>query len=254
VLKQLTSISPFAGPGKIMRLPLRLIPSRTVVTVRSGVNKGCRWIVGSGVHRYWLGTFEQEIQDLVGKLIRPGMTVWDLGANVGFYTLAYSRLVGSQGEVIAFEPLAANFSFALRHVQLNQLQNVTLVQGAVADVQNFLGLTTEGPKARLSADEKQYLIPIFSLDWFQQVTGRKSPALMKIDVEGAEAKVLIGALQMLKERRPDILLSLHGPEAKRQCLQILRDLSYNFFSLEGKRFLNEAEIGEELMAVTRQSL
>ena len=108
---------------------LRPVPMR----VCSGPNRGMRWIVDAGIHKCWLGTYEAEKQRAIAKLVRPGMTLYDVGAHSGFYTLLFSRLTGAQGMVYSFEPCAQNVSFLLRHIQLNELNNVRVVQAAMAD-------------------------------------------------------------------------------------------------------------------------
>src|SRR5688572_27975846 len=95
-------ISPRSFWGALLRLPLRAIPKRTTVKVQSGINRGMKWIVGSSIHGCWLGTYELEKQPVIERFVRPGMTVFDIGANAGFYTLAFSRLVGEEGRVWAF--------------------------------------------------------------------------------------------------------------------------------------------------------
>ena len=117
--------------GVLLRLPLRVIPKGTTVTVRSGINRGMKWIVGSSIHGCWLGTYELEKQSVIRRFVRPGTTVFDIGANAGFYPLAFSRLVGREGHVWSFEPRAENASNNLRHVNLNKLDNDTFLQAAV---------------------------------------------------------------------------------------------------------------------------
>ena len=119
--------------GAFLRLPLRLIPRNQILKVRGGVNKGARWLAGSSIHGCWLGTYERDKQDLVEKLVRPGMVVWDIGANAGFYSIAFSKLVGARGAVYAFEPLAENVKNILKHVALNEVENVTVMQGALGE-------------------------------------------------------------------------------------------------------------------------
>ena len=109
IMRALTDLSPESALGALVRLPLRLIPPSHVITVKDGLNKGARWIVGSSIHGCWLGTYESEKQNVVSKLVRPGMVVWDVGANAGFYTLAFARLVGNTGRVYAFEPSSTTF-------------------------------------------------------------------------------------------------------------------------------------------------
>src|SRR5690348_7048474 len=96
--------------GKLLRWPLRWIPKSVVVSVRGGVNAGMKWRVGAHTHGCWLGTYEKSKQQAVVRLVRAGMNVVDIGANAGFYTLAFSRLAGPGGRVWAFEPLPANVS------------------------------------------------------------------------------------------------------------------------------------------------
>lgn len=119
--------------GWLLRLPLKIIPRGSVVRIRTGLNRGMKWIVGSSTHGCWLGTYESDKQVVLSRFLKPGMTVFDVGANAGFYTLAFSRLVGDRGQVWAFEPYAINVGNLIRHIELNDLNNVNLVQAAVAD-------------------------------------------------------------------------------------------------------------------------
>ena len=63
--------------GWFLRLPLRLLPKASVVRVRTGLNKGMRWIVGSGTHGCWLGTYESDKQQALKQFVKTGMTVFD---------------------------------------------------------------------------------------------------------------------------------------------------------------------------------
>jgi hypothetical protein len=80
--------------GKVLRLPLRLLPKGMVVPILTGPAKGQKWIVGSSNHGCWLGTYELEKQAVLERFVKPGMTVYDIGAQAGFYSLFFSRLVG----------------------------------------------------------------------------------------------------------------------------------------------------------------
>ncbi|MRS05344.1 FkbM family methyltransferase, partial [bacterium] len=73
--------------GKLLRVILKLIPAGTQVRIIQGRLKGRKWIVGSSVNGCWLGSYELDKQKLIEKTIQPGEVVYDLGANVGFYTL-----------------------------------------------------------------------------------------------------------------------------------------------------------------------
>ena len=107
--------------GKLLRLPLRALPTRMVTRIRRGPVKGLKWVVGSSNHGSRLGTYELDKQDALRKFVKPGMTVYDIGAQVGFYTLFFSRLVGDSGRVYAFEPFAGNIQYLMAHVRMNHL-------------------------------------------------------------------------------------------------------------------------------------
>src|SRR5216684_2115948 len=103
----------------ILRLPLRLIPRGAIVRIVSGELRGWQWIVHSATNGCWLGTYERHVQRLFRQRLRPGAVALDVGANVGFFTLLASKLVGSAGHVYAFEPLPRNLYYLERHVRLN---------------------------------------------------------------------------------------------------------------------------------------
>lgn len=203
--------------------------------VRSGLNKGARWVAGSSIHGCWLGSYESEKQRLVSKLIRPGMVVWDVGANAGFYTLAFSRMVGTSGAVYAFEPSAENVCNLLRHVHLNSLGNVIVVQVALGASTEIVGFR-RGPfnsMGSVSSQARSYLVPSLTVDDFLARNPGARPDLLKIDVEGAEADVLVGASEFLRKASPQIVLELHGTSQTQRCTAILTALDYSLYYLDG---------------------
>jgi len=220
--------------GRLLRFPLRLIPRSTVVRVRSGLNRGMKWIVGASTHSCWLGIYEPQKQAAILRFIKPGMKVLDIGANGGFYTLAFARLVGDQGHVWAFEPLAGKVEYLLRHVSMNSLHNVDIVQAAVADKQGMarLQVTSDGSMGSLTS-EGVYRVPTVSLDDLISANVISDPAFIKMDVEGAETMVLSGASKLLARRRAIVFLACHGPEQRRNCSSILREHGYRIFDLNG---------------------
>ncbi|HWZ58637.1 MAG TPA: FkbM family methyltransferase, partial [Gemmatimonadaceae bacterium] len=114
-------------------MPLRVVPRERPVPILGGPLRGWRWIPAAASHGCWLGTFERAEQDVFARTVRPGDVVYDLGANVGFYTLLAARLAGPTGRVVAFEPVPRNLGYLRRHIALNQCENVTVVAAAVSD-------------------------------------------------------------------------------------------------------------------------
>ena len=87
--------------GRLARWPLKAIPKKLIVPILSGPNRGLWWVSGSFIHGCWLGWYEKPCVEFVASLIRPGMVAFDVGANVGYYTLLLARGVGPKGRVIA---------------------------------------------------------------------------------------------------------------------------------------------------------
>ncbi len=132
-LMNFSGLSDQSFAGKFFRYPLRLIPSTMRLPILQGTLKGKQWIVGSGQHGCWLGSYEHDKQQLLAKSIAAGSVVFDLGSHAGFYTLLASSLVGPKGKVVAFEPMPQNLSYLKEHLRLNQITNVTVIEAAVSD-------------------------------------------------------------------------------------------------------------------------
>ena len=213
--------------GKLLRLPLQLIPPNLTVRVLQGQLKGKKWIVGSFNHGCWLGSYEFEKQQLVVELVKPGKVFFDVGAHVGFYTLMASSLVGDGGKVIAFEPLPKNLNYLERHLALNTSKNVTLIKAAVS---NHSGKARfqEAPSSSMGklTEQGSLEVDLVCLDELYSKQLIPVPDYMKIDVEGAEADVLNGARHLLTTSHPLIFLATHGREIHDECLGLLKAMGY----------------------------
>lgn len=241
----LSGISNESAFGKVLRLPLRLIPAGTRMTVRKGGLKGKQWIVESHTHGCWLGTYESEKQLLFGQTITKGSVVFDVGANVGFYTLLASTLVGTAGHVYAFEPLPRNISYLKEHLRLNRVENVTVIEAAVADysgVRHF-DKTPGRAMGHLSTDGALEVRSV-ALDELIASGQVPAPDFMKIDVEGDELLVLAGAQALLSNVRPSLFLATHGVDVHRECCERLRLLHYDVRAIDGRG----QECSDELFA------
>jgi FkbM family methyltransferase len=225
-----TAIDPRSRRGQLVRLPARFLPKSAVMHIRHGPARGMRWISGSATHGCWLGTYELPKQALVERLVRPGMTVYDIGAQAGFYTLVFSRLVGSAGCVIAFEPCFSELRYLLEHVTLNALSNVRVVQAAVGEKPGLAGFSSNRGRCqnRLTADSA-LIVPVVSID----TVDLAPPDLIKMDIEGGESEALAGSRTLLARHRPIVLVALHGPDQKSFCLSFLYSLGYRVFTLDG---------------------
>jgi FkbM family methyltransferase len=235
-----TALSSTAPLGKMLRYPLRFLPRSLAVPVVSGSLRGKRWIVGSGIHRCWLGFYEQEKQELIARTIKPGTVFYDVGANVGFYTLLGSLLVG-EGKVFAFEPVQRNLMYLRKHLGLNQIQNVQVFELAISGSDGTAGFELEqsGYEGRLSGNGT-VIVRTASLDSLLRQDKILPPNYIKMDIEGGELLALRGASQCIQRHRPHIFLATHGHEVHSQCCQLLESWGYHSQILE----LNPSGFGE----------
>lgn len=231
--------------GRALRWPLRLLPDGLRVPILQGPLRGYRWIVGSGVHGYWLGTYELQKQLAFWKSIKPGMVVFDIGAHVGFYTMLASVAVGEQGEVIAFEPFAHNVDYLKRHLAINNRRNVRIIEAAVGS-RNSPGRFQKGPDTSTGcvSDSGDLSVSVVALDELVSSSSVQPPQIIKMDIEGGEYDALSGAKSLLAEWHPQIFLSTHGPDVHSKCLGLLKTMGYNVVPL-----YNSLESTDEVIAL-----
>lgn len=212
--------------AKAIRLPLRLLPARMVVPILTGRLRGRKWVVGSGEHSCWIGSYELEKQRAFAQVTPLGGTVLDLGANVGFYTLLAAELVGHYGSVHAFEPVSRNLQYLRCHIALNGLANVTVIEAAVSDTNGKRRFRLHhSPAMGHLSDDGQKEVSTVTLDEFVFGTVT-TPHSIKIDVEGAEYAVLQGAREVLAQHRPALLLATHNRDLRKVCLELLAEHDY----------------------------
>jgi FkbM family methyltransferase len=231
--------------GKILRAPLCLIPRRTVIPILQGALRGKKWIVGSATHGCWLGSYEYEKQKALQGEIKTGQVVYDIGANVGFYSLLSSVLVGETGHVYSFEPFPENLLELKRHLQMNRIKNCTVIDAAVssADGEAIFDPSDDRCTGHLAAHGSLY-VRTLSLDGLALRNEIPVPNLIKIDIEGAEYECLKGASYVIQESRPIIFLATHGRQVHYECVEMLLKWNYHLTTLTG----GPAELSDELIA------
>lgn len=181
--------------------------------------------VGEFIQRqiYFMGTFEPIESFLFTRLLRPGMTVIDAGANIGQYTLLAATAVGPAGQVHSFEPVPSTFASLQQHVAANRLDNVKTNQMALwnEDSTVMLGLpredvyntgnwtvgTTESQSTPVSAEA-------IRLDSYAARCGLTRVDLIKMDIQGAEPFALAGARKLLADWHPTIMMEIHRPSLR----------------------------------------
>jgi len=196
---------------------------------------------------YVCGSFEPNEFAFLDRVLKPGMVFVDVGANDGYYTLFAARRVGPSGRVVAAEPSSRERAHLQRNLGRNGLDNVTVVPAAIgaasglADLHlahgvhaghNTLGSFAHDDVVRASLER----VPIEPLDAVIARLGLAQVDFVKIDVEGAEARVIAGAATVLKAMRPILLLEVNDKALRAQgnCADSLivtlrGDLGYEIF-------------------------
>ena len=230
--------------GRLLRLPLDLLPEDLVVRILRGKMRGVRWVKGAGEHGYWLGTYEQRKRKAMEGLLRAGQIFFDIGANVGYFSLLAAKLTAPDGFVVAFEPLPRNTNFLRQHIGLNALeQRIKLYEAAVSDHdgKTFFDLGKSSAMGHI-ASQGQLEVQLLSLDSLIKSGEVPMPDVMKIDVEGAEFEVLQGAKEILAEHHPLLFIDTHARTAHDKSIQCLLELGYELELLDGKPLAESKEI------------
>ena len=207
---------PFWGKGIYRTLPFvgkvyfsvyrKLNPSDIVATEIQGLKIYAETMSGLGVNLGVRGTYEEETTKLFLVQVREGMTVLDIGANIGYYSLLAGRQVGEKGKVFAFEPWHANFSLLQRNIEANGFKNIIPVAKAVLNrcgrQRLFLAADPSEHSLCEGNDKESVEIDVTTVDEFVREQNI-SVDLIKMDVEGSEMRVLEGMTETIN-KNPDL--------------------------------------------------
>lgn len=167
--------------------------------------------------RFWKSPLESDLFDFAREFVKPGAVVWDIGANVGLFTLAAAHKAGASGRVVAVEADIWLAKLLQRSVALQPPTSaaIQVLPAAVSDASGIASFTiAERGRAsnhlaglpgssQAGGIRDTVQVVTITLDWLLNFT--PPPAVVKIDVEGAELSVLQGGLRILSEVRPIIL-------------------------------------------------
>ena len=155
------------------------------------------------------GVYEAFETDLIKRIIGKGMVVVDIGANIGYYTLIASRLVGNKGRVYAFEPEPSNYQRLCKNIAANRYENVVSVCKAASNINGTAKLYVNPAHTGSSSFAEDHpvhsteapqccLVETITLDSFFEQIGRDIKVdFIKVDAEGAEGLVWDGAQKVL---------------------------------------------------------
>lgn len=206
------------------------------ITLGKGVN---RHICGEEIRfppkwsRYYEAEYEPETFDFFHENLKPGDTVLDIGGHIGLFAVVTARFVGNSGSVFSFEPTPFTRGVMKEVVDLNGVADIVEIRGEAVSSKRgetiFYDTGTEISNAnslvRSELSKTEIPITLISVDEFVTERGLNVDCL-KIDVEGAELDVLIGAREVFTSQRPVARLGLHPVfiEKNRQSLSEIWDL------------------------------
>jgi FkbM family methyltransferase len=196
---------------------------------------------------YWHGGRSTSFELLLRRILNPDMVMIDIGANQGETTLLAAKRL-PQGQVIAFEPLPTLFEQLQTNIKLNDFQNVTAFQYALADSPGLLPMFTsidleihssfnEGLASLFQSDYRDTMVDQVTVDTLDNIAehvGLNKVDVIKIDVEGAEERVLAGGINVLKRYQPKLLMEINptalaaAGSSPLRLVNLLSPLGYKF--------------------------
>lgn len=183
------------------------------VIVRNGIAKGLKFNTGESCPELALGTYEVPIQNIFAQHLKTGDVFYDIGSNVGFFSIIAAKLVGDKGKVYAFEPGSENAKSIRHNAQLNNFSQIEVIEKAVSSNSGqgqLLLATYAGGHALATADAPPDLagevtVDLVSIDDLIAQNKIEPPNFVKVDVEGAELDVLKGMTETIKTYQPTII-------------------------------------------------
>lgn len=220
------------------------------VTIQNGVGAGLKFNCGESNPDGALGIYEPPVQETLANHLKPGDIFYDIGANVGFFTIIVAKLVGETGKVYAFEPAPYNAKLLRKNIELNKFNNVTVIEKAVAEssqkgelvlgdycggnvLANFFTGIESTPKKQNSVS-----VDVICIDDLVENQTINPPNMVKIDVEGGEINVIQGMMKIINNHKPILLYEIDDrnkrifQEKMNKIDSFVSDLGYTLKTLE----------------------
>lgn len=212
--------------------------------------------------------YEQHITTTIQQHLRPGNVFLDIGANIGYFVLLGSSLVGPQGRVIGFEPNPSNAELVRMSIEHNHFTQTTLHQQAVSDRHDYFVLESEGSNGWLIPEasgtavpgqegnrptmKQRYRVEAVALD--DVLPDLDHVDLLKIDIEGSEPRALRGMDALIKRCRPTILtefspdlISAISNVHPKEYLEMLRSYGYALAEIQTNGASSAVLTNDEIM-------
>lgn len=205
------------------------------------------------------GTLEPSVAEAMLRTVRPGHVVYDIGANLGYWTLVAATLVGAQGRVVAFEPVPWCADAVAANIELNELGQAEVRAQAVSDASGRARLLVVGDADHsLLASVGSHVetreaidVDAVAIDDLVAAGTLAPPDVLKIDTEGAELLVLEGTRQTIARHAPRIICEVHDNNAAFAAL--MDEIGYRTTNLSSPWTIAEAAPLIHVLAEPRES-
>lgn len=178
--------------------------------------------------------------ELFKKILKKGDVVFDIGANIGYYSFLATKLIGENGRIYAFEPDPRNYRFLIKNIKFNKRKNIKFFPIAVGNKigESLMNLdidSTESSIIKLRTREnavlKSIFVPIMTIDAFVREHKVKKIDILKIDVEGSESLVIQGMQNTLRRSNSVVMFIEFCPrflqDAGKAPIDFLAQLRYS---------------------------
>jgi len=192
----------------------------------------------SGWESMQVESWEQQLVALVKEVLTPGSVVYDVGANMGLYSVLFARLTGAEGHVYCFEANPVCVHFLRANLSHNAVANADIIPLAIAQEAGWLRFNINYGNSNLGLSEVSHFyaaktgheiqVECRDLDGVVSQLGLPPPGLIKIDIEGAEERAIRGMHSTLAAHLPILVLELHGAEVARLTLDLLTPMGYRY--------------------------
>jgi len=218
------------------------------------------------------GTFEEFEVSLFSSLIKSGFTVFDIGANVGYYTLLAASKVGKLGQVYAFEPEQENFEILSKNLELNNCHNIRLMKYAVSDENSHITMNLSADNMGDHRTHKSenaiegrhsYQVEAVALDSLFKDEATL-PDVIKMDIQGFEYFALQGMQKLIDKTSTLVLLSefwpyamtiASGEDSPKLFYENLRSHGFKIFQIDesNKNLVEVSDIDSLINSLTGES-
>ncbi|HEV3230430.1 MAG TPA: FkbM family methyltransferase [Solirubrobacteraceae bacterium] len=251
------------GAGARALSPLLWWLGRGPVRVADGPAAGLRLaradVVACHIQAFGLvrGTLELPVQEALRRTLGPGATLYDIGANIGFFSLLGARLAGPRGHVFAFEPHPQSAALIAASARANDLETITILPlalGAAAGRAHLLDVREPSWSHLASYGEHPQSsgslpVEVAAIDELLEQGRIRPPTVVKLDAEGAELDILAGMSQALSSHRPAVICELHA--TNEPFADFMESAGYAVENLDGPEPVRSAGPEVHVLALPR---